>query len=140
MRPRKRPTMTYLIAGRAKEPAQLVGVEVVVARGQALLRPFEAHQSKVGMKIRAKLVPAERVGAHGRIAVQVLRYEGPMRRGLEAGTDIGEARTPGRTADLRCRTRIAVIIVAQRPHLESIMMPPIQAIVVAGLAINFEVK
>src|SRR5205807_4019819 len=74
------------------------------------------------------------------VAVEILRDESPVRRGRETRAKTGEACPPRRPAGGRRPAGIASIIVAQGTHLEPVVMPPGEARVIPGLAVDLMIK
>src|SRR6266404_2327897 len=84
VRSREGPAVTRVVTGWAVKSAQLVRVEIIVSHRQALSRPLEAPERKSGVEPHKELILSGRVGAHRRVAVQVLRDERPVSGGRQA--------------------------------------------------------
>src|SRR5450631_2460433 len=115
-------------------------VKIVIAGREPLSCPLEARERIVGVERHIKLVASGRVGADRRIAIQVLSNEGPVFAGFETGAKTGKACPPGINTGRGLGTGVAAVVVAQRTHFQSIVMPPDQSAIVAGLSVDFVVE
>ena len=91
-----RSTAYQLKAARFPNYRDLSGFDFASSEvNEALVRPLEARERKGCVECHVERGVARGFFVAGRVAVEILRNERPMSRGLEARAETGEARLPG---------------------------------------------